>query len=263
MKFYQLIITIFVASFLSIITGSYHEEVAAERFETITNSIGMQFALIPEGNFVMGSPPDEPVRQHDERQHEINITKPFYMQTTEVSQRQWEMVMGDNPSRFKECGDDCPVEKVSWDDTQKFISKLNQMEGTNKYRLPTEAEWEYACRAGTATVFSFGNEVDKLGEYAWYWDNSVGKTKPVGKRQPNAWGLYDMHGNVWEWCQDWYGDYPSNSVADPKGPDNGRNRVLRGGSWGGNAWSLRSAFRSRHDHDLRYYDIGFRVARDF
>ena len=117
------------------------------------------------------------------------------------------------------------------------------MERTIKYRLPTEAEWEYACRASTPTVFSFGDEIDRIGEYAWYSDNSQNRTHPGGKKKPNAWGLYDMHGNVWEWCQDWYGDYPSNSVADPKGPDKGKYRVLRGGSWLNYAGDLRSANR--------------------
>ena len=174
--------------------------------------------------------------------------------------------MGDNnnPSKFKNCGDDCPVEQVSWLDTKKFISKLNQMEGTNKYRLPTEAEWEYACRAGTETEYFFGDEVAKLGEYGWYTNNSEGQTHPGGKKKPNAWDLYDMHGNVWEWVQDWYGDYHSNTVADPKGPDKGRSRVLRCGSWFDGAGSLRSARRYRHDPDNPSYSfIGFRVARDF
>jgi formylglycine-generating enzyme required for sulfatase activity len=193
--------------------------------------------------------------------HSVKITKPFYLQTTEVSQAQWKEVMGDNPSFFKDCGHDCPVEEVSWDDAQKFISKLNQMEGTNKYRLPTEAEWEYACRAGTKTTYSF-DEVDKLGEYAWYAANSGGQTHPVGTKKPNAWGLYDMHGNVWEWCQDWYGDYPSDSVVDPKGSDSGQYRVLRGGSWYYAAGRIRSAIRSGFNPDSPSISFGFRVARD-
>jgi formylglycine-generating enzyme required for sulfatase activity len=137
------------------------------------------------------------------------------------------------------------------------------MEGTIKYRLPSEAEWEYACRAGTTTEFSFGNEVDKLGEYVWYADNSGGTAKPVGKKKPNAWGLYDMHGNVREWCQDWYGDYPSNSDFDPRGLYKGEKRVLRGGSWLDDARHLRSANRGRSGTGFRNLDIGFRVARDF
>jgi formylglycine-generating enzyme required for sulfatase activity len=239
----------------------------------VINSIGMKFVLIPAGSFTMGSRLSSAgiarkyggkAEYYNDEQppHQVEITKPFYLQTTEVSQAQWKKVMGDNPSHFKDCGDDCPVERVSWDDAQKFIKKLNQMEGINKYRLPTEAEWEYACRAGTTTVFSFGNEVDKLGEYGWYGDNSGGKTKPVGKRRPNAWGLYDMHGNVYEWCQDWYGDYPTGPIPDPKGPAKGKGRVLRGGSWYSDAGFLRSASRSWDDPDFRYNYNGFRVARD-
>jgi len=233
--------------------------------KAIINSIGMKLVLIPAGSFTMGSQisPEEVARRYggeakyykdEQPPHDVEITKPFYLQTTEVSQGQWEKVMVNyNPSRFRDCGDDCPVDQVSWNEAQKFIKKLNQMEGINKYRLPTEAEWEYACRAGTSTVFSFGNKVDKLDEYAWYRDNSESQTQPVGKKKPNAWGLYDMHGNVWEWCQDWYGGYPSNSVVDPKRPDigdKGEDRVLRGGSWNGDARHLPSAVRGRNSPDM-------------
>ena len=202
----------------------------ASSLKEFTNTIGMEFVLIPAGSFTMGSHSNEPAEHKDEKPpHDVKITKPFYLQTTEVSQGQWEKVMGNNPSNFKDCGDDCPVEMVSWDDTQEFISKLNQMEGTNKYRLPTEAEWEYACRAETTTPFFTGECIST--DQANYNGKYPGKNCPkgeyrektvkVGSFQPNAWGLYDMHGNVWEWCQDWYGDYPSNSVVDPKGPDKG------------------------------------------
>jgi formylglycine-generating enzyme required for sulfatase activity len=257
--------------------------VAPKLFEsTSTNSIGMKFVLIPAGKFVMGSQlsPEEVVRRYggeakwykdEQPSHPVKITKPFYLQTTEVSQGQWEKVMGDNPSRFKDCGNDCPVEQVSWNDVQKFISKLNKMEGINKYRLPTEAEWEYACRAETTTPFFTGECIST--DQANYNGNNPGnncpkgqfreKTVKVGSFQPNAWGLYDMHGNVYEWVQDWYGDYPSNSVVDPKGPKKGEDRVLRGGSWYYNARNLRSANRLRDYPVFRYYNYGFRVARDF
>jgi len=171
--------------------------------------------------------------------------------------------MYNTPSDFKYCGDGCPVEQVSWNDAKKFIEKLNQMESTNQYRLPTEAEWEYACRAGTTTVFSFGNEVDKLSEYAWYKDNSESQTHPVGKKKPNAWGLYDMHGNVWEWCQDWFGAYLGGSVVDPKGPDKGPGRVLRSGCWRYPAYHIRSAERFAKEPNFRNQIVGFRVARDY
>ena len=186
----------------------------------------------------MGSPASEPGRDDDEKRHEVTLTKGFYLQTTEVTQGQWKRVLGSNPSNFKNCGDDCPVENVSWNDCREFIAELNRMEGGNKYRLPTEAEWEYACRAGSKGPFD--RDVDAE---AWYDGNSGGKTHRAGEKEPNAWGLYDMHGNVWEWCQDWLGDYPSGVVTDPTGPTSGSDRVLRGGGWGGSARYCRSADR--------------------
>jgi formylglycine-generating enzyme required for sulfatase activity len=193
----------------------------------------------------------------------------IYIQATEVTQGQWKRVMGDNPSNFKDCLE-CPVEQVSWDDAQEFIQKLNQMEGASHYRLPTEAEWEYACRAATTTPFFTGGCIS-TGQ-ANYNGNYPGencpkgtyrkKTVKAGSFPPNAWGLHDMHGNVWEWCQDWYGTYPSGPVVDPKGPDKGKQRVLRGGSWSGGARLLRSAFRNRVTPGYRGDLIGFRVARD-
>lgn len=227
-----------------------------------TNSIGLSFVLIPAGSFTMGSPAGEPDRDNDERQHPVTISKPFYLQITEVTQKQWTQVMESNPSRFRDCGDDCPVEWVSWDDAREFIRKLNQKEGGRKYRLPSEAEWEYACRAGSAGRFCFGDDAAKLGEYAWYEANSGRKTHPVGRNKPNAWGLYDMHGNVFEWCQDWYGAYPTSKVTDPTGPKAGETRVLRGGSWYYGAWFLRSANRADGRPDSRGNGIGFRVVKD-
>ena len=229
---------------------------------TFTSNIGMGFVLIPAGSFTMGSPTGESGREPDELQHPVTISKPFYLQTTEVTQKQWTQVMGSNPSYFKDCGDDCPVETVSWNDAQEFIKKLIQTESGAKYRLPTEAEWEYACRAGSKGRFYFGDVETKLGEYAWYQGNSGWKTHPVRKREPNAWGFYDMHGNVLEWCQDWYGDYTTSQVTDPTGPKAGQFRVLRGGSWNTGAGFERSAYRDRRRPDGRYYYLGFRIARD-
>jgi formylglycine-generating enzyme required for sulfatase activity len=226
------------------------------------NSTGMQFVLIPAGTFMMGSPLDEEGRYDREKQHQVTISRPLYLQTTPVTQGQWERVMGDNPSRFKECGKDCPVEQVSWDDIQEFMKKLNQMEKTDKYRLPTEAEWEYACRAGSKGRWCFGDDGAKLGEYAWYAANSGKKTHPVGQKKPNSWGLYDIHGNVFEWVQDWYGEYPAGPVTDPKGPPSGKKRVLRGGSWIYFAKDTRSALRDLDNPDFRMELIGFRIARD-
>jgi formylglycine-generating enzyme required for sulfatase activity len=245
----------------------------------------MEFAIIREGRFTMGShlSPEEVARRYggnaeyvknEHPTHPVEITKPFYLQTTEVSQAQWKRVMGYNPSYFKDCGDNCPVENVSWNDAQEFISELNKMESTNKYRLPTEAEWEYACRAGTTTPFFTGDCIST--DQANYDGNYSGENCPkgqyrdkivkVGSFQPNSWGLYDMHGNVWEWVEDdWHDNYkgaPTDGRAWIDSP-RGSRRVLRGGSWLFNARIVRSAFRGGSGPDLRRYVDGFRVARVF
>jgi len=222
-----------------------------------TNSVGMQFAAIPAGEFTMGSPASEAGRSNDETQHHVRISKPFLMATTMVTQGQWQKVMGNNPSNFK--GDDnLPVETVTWDDAVDFCKKLSEKEGL-KYRLPTEAEWEYACRAGTTTEYNTGDGEDALKEGGWYSGNSDQKTHPVGQKKPNAWGLYDMHGNVWQWCSDWYGDYPGADASDPQGVDNGSARVLRGGCWFNNPDCCRAAFRYWLHPDDRFIYNGFRV----
>ena len=182
----------------------------------------------------------------------------------EVTQAQYEQVMGVNPSEYK--GANNPVEMVSWEDAVEFCRRLSELPAEkaagNVYRLPTEAEWEYACRAGTTTKFSFGDDESDFGEYGWYRENSGRTTHPVGSKLPNAWGLYDMHGNVWEWCQDWYGDYPSGSVTDPSGATSSSFRVLRGGGWDYSADGCRSAFRGRDLPSCRDYGrLGFRVVR--
>jgi len=206
-----------------------------------------------------------------------------------VTQGLWKAVMGSNPSEFSNCGDDCPVEQVSWNDCQAFIGKLNGMVSGGNFRLPTEAEWEYACRAGSTTAIYTGpmrivgkNNSPELDPIAWYGGNSCvnyaggydcsgwrekqmscGRcgTHPVGRKQPNAWGLYDTIGNVWEWCEDWKGDYPSRSVTDPTGPSSGSRRVIRGGCWLNNARDCRSALRRSGAPDVRGHDLGFRLAR--
>jgi formylglycine-generating enzyme required for sulfatase activity len=232
--------------------------------KSFTNSIGMTFVYIPPGEFMMGSPENEPERYDDEKQHKVKLTKGFYMQTTEVTQGQWKAVTGNNPSYFKNCGDNCPVENVSWNDAQEFMKKLSQKE-KKEYRLPTETEWEYAARAGTTTAYFWGDRADcsKANYGNGYSDECKGKnpgeTMKVGSFTPNAYGLYDMHGNVWEWCQDWYGDYASGSVTDPIGPSSGSNRVKRGGSWYDFAQYCRSADRSRVSPGMRGSNLGFRL----
>ena len=207
---------------------------------------------------MMGSPSNEKDRDSDETQHRVTLSKGFYLQTTEVTQAQWKAVMGSsNPSHFK--GDDLPVEQVSWNDAQDFIQKLNAKEGTHVYRLPTEAEWEYACRAGTKTAYYWGSSMD--GDYCWYNSNSSSKTHPVAQKRSNDWGLYDMSGNVWEWCSDWRGSYPSGFVTGPQGPSSGPTWVLRGGSWTGFPWYCRSAACLRVDSDHAVNYGGFRIAR--
>jgi len=226
-----------------------------------SNSLGMAFVYIEPGTFTMGSPTNELDRSRDERQHRVTLTWGYYMQTTEVTQGQWKAVMGGNPSQFKNCGDDCPVEQVSWDDVQEFIRRLNQKDGTDKYRLPTEAQWEYACRAGSTSRFGFGDRESRIGNHAWYESNSRGKTHAAGQKQAHPWGLHDMHGNVWEWCQDRYGDYPTGSVTDPKGALKGGYRVYRGGSWSNDARNCRSASRDINSPGYRSSYLGFRLAR--
>ncbi len=238
----------------------------SEPEKEFTNSLGMKFVYIPPGTFMMGSPEDEPERSEDEILHKVTLTKGFYMQTTQVTQKQWKAVMGNNPSYFKNC-DECPVESVSWNDVQEFIKKLNGIEKKELYCLPTEAQWEYSCRAGTATPFFFGkclstDEANYDGNYPLKGcpkGKYREKTVPVGSFAPNAWGLYDMHGNVWEWCQDWYDTYPANAVTDPGGPSEGSSRVGRGGSWSHLARLCRSAYRYYDSPSGRIYYLGFRL----
>jgi formylglycine-generating enzyme required for sulfatase activity len=227
--------------------------------KTLTNSLGMEFILIEAGSFQMGSDGSDENGYKDETpQHMVAISKPFYLGKFEVTQSQWEAVMGENPSEFK--GNDNPVEKVSWDDAQAFISKLNEKEGTTAYRLPTEAEWEYAARAGTSTAYSFGDDPKELADYAWYGDNSRGATRPVGTKKPNPWGLYDVYGNVYEWVGDRYGGYAASSATDPKGSLMGSSRVIRGGSWDSDVGHCQSTRRGHNEQPFEYNTLGFRLA---
>ena len=190
------------------------------------------------------------------KQHEVTLTKPFCMGKHEVTQEQWEAVMGKNPSSTK--GAKLPVTNVSWEDCQEFIKKLNARTDGG-YRLPTEAEWEYVCRAGTTTAYSFGDKITPKD--ANYWDSKIDKPVAVGSYEPNAFGLYDMHGNVWEWCEDWRGEYPFAEETDPKGPANGEYRVLRGGSFHNNELCARSSLRNNDWSTNRASTYGFRLAR--
>jgi formylglycine-generating enzyme required for sulfatase activity len=213
----------------------------------------MQFVLIPAGEFQMGSNGGDV----DERPvHRVRISEPFYLGKYEVTQAQWKAVMGTNPSLFT-ANPNRPVEKVSWDDVQEFIKRLNKKEGWEVCRLPTEAQWEYAARAGT-TMERYENDVDAI---TWYAKNSEGQTHEVGQKRPNAWGLYDMLGNVWEWCYDGKREYTADAVVDPIGPrSSGADRVIRGGSWGNPALLVRAAFRHVALPGDRLDHLGFRCA---
>jgi formylglycine-generating enzyme required for sulfatase activity len=265
---------------------------SADRRKALISSIGLKLVRIEPGSFLMGTTkeqidqllrlfPDSKREWFDaeQPQHPVKITRPFFLGTHPVTQGQYKAIMGSTPSHFKG-SDDLPVENVSWLDAVSFCNKMSEKDkrtpfyringtdvadvGGNGYRLPTEAEWEYACRAGMAGLFPWGDDIGKQGEHVWFSDNSDSKTHPVGQKRPNAWGLYDMLGNVWEWCADWYDEkyYASSpSVAvDPPGPPKASSRVRRGGSWDYFAGDCRPAYRYRDAPENRDYDLGFRVA---
>lgn len=219
----------------------------------VKNGIGMELAAVPAGSFQMGAANGD---ANEQPVHQVTFAHGFYMGRYEVTQAQWQKVMGNNPSNFSSCGENCPVEQVSWDDAQEFIKKLNAQNDGYQYRLPSEAEWEYACRAGTT-----GDYAGDPNSMAWYTSNAEYKTHPVGQKQANAWGLYDMHGNVSEWVMDFeYNNYdgaPTDGSARTKGVSD--NRMERGGSWRLDDKHLRSAQRSDAASDYRWKDIGFRL----
>jgi formylglycine-generating enzyme required for sulfatase activity len=239
---------------------------AGDTGDLITNSIGMKLKLIPAGEFLMGSPADEKDRMTNETQHRVEITQPFYLGVTEVTQGQWFAVMQTKPWAgeyvVKE-GDLYAATYVSWDDANEYCLRLSENEGKT-YRLPTEAEWEHACRGGTTTAFSFGNDAGSLNDYAWFITNAgnIGEkyAHEVGTKKANPFGLHDMHGNVFEWCNDWSGGHDSSAVVDPQGPSTGSWRVNRGGGWGYSASGCRSAYRFESPPSYRHGYLGFRLA---
>jgi formylglycine-generating enzyme required for sulfatase activity len=243
-----------------------------------TNTIGMKFVRIEPGEFMMGSPDwDSDADAEEKPQHRVRISEAIYVGVYEVTQVQYQAVMGQNPSLFKG-SDDRPVEMVSWLEAVTCCNTLTEREGRkpyyliegtdvtiargNGYRLRTEAEWEYACRAGSTTLYPFADDAGALGDYAWDTANSGWKSQPVGQRRPNAWGLHDMLGNVWVWCADWYDEkyYASSPAADPPGAPKGSRRVLRGGSYGNAPEDCRPAIRRRGEPECGGSGIGFRVA---
>ncbi len=282
-------------SFNKFKTGENHYQVRfygrlwKENFETKLNIVSYprkywksleadfaDFVFLHPGTFLMGSPSDELGRNSDETQHQVTLTKGFYMQTTEVTQGQWKALMGNNPSYHKDCGENCPVENVSWNDVQEYIKRLNQVENKYRYWLPTEAEWEYAARSGgkaekypgfsdNSSLYQYANFCDKNCQYDWKdkdQDDGYKYIAPVKTYKLNGVGLYDMSGNVWEWCQDWYDNYPVSSVTDPAGPETGLFRGRRGGSWINLAANCRAGGRGKAFPGDRDNYLGFRLLRE-
>ena len=239
----------------------------------LPDNVKLEMVKIPAGSFTMGSSTGDILKIPQETPHRVTLTRDYWMGKYEVTQAQWKAVMGNNPSRFE--GDNRPVTRISWNDAKKFCNKLNKKYADKlpagcKFDLPTEAQWEYACRAGTTTALNNGTNLtsmtgtcSNLNEVGWYGKNRKSMMHPVGQKRPNNWGLYDMHGNVWEWCRDWYADYPNypnGRVTDPVGPSSGSSRVVRGGSCYDIAAICRSSFRLYWEPEFRSYNIGFRLA---
>jgi formylglycine-generating enzyme required for sulfatase activity len=221
---------------------------------------GLELIFVPSGLFIMGaSEGDKEAQEYEKPSHGVVISRNFFLSKYPVTQGLWEIFMGYNPSRFK--GAFRPVENVTFDEVQSFLEKINRAE-TRNFRLPTEAEWEYAARAGAVEPFHFGSDMDSLDKYAWFNLNSTGRTQTVGLKQPNKWGFYDMLGNVWEWVSDWFGDYPASSETNPVGPSEGENKVIRGGAWGSSPWLCRSSTRNAKNPGERSPLIGFRLASE-
>jgi len=258
-----------------------HKNTDALPKDIVVNSIGMELRYIHPGEFLMGSASNKEDGQlYESRQHLVKLTKAFYTGVTEVTQAQWIKIMKTRPWSGKEYvreGDSYPAVFVSWNDAAEFCRRLSEEEG-RRYRLPTEGEWEYACRAGTKTGFSFGDDKgddedddknddpNRLRNYAWFeknaWEEGEKYAHIVAEKKPNPWGLYDIHGNVWEWCSDWHGDYPTSPMTDPKGPSRGKYRILRGGSWRSTRGFCRSADRFWNKPEFWGPYYGFRIVMD-
>ena len=257
--------------------GQAQQSAATAAPATVTNSIGMRFVRIPAGSFMMGAvEQDRQAGPHEKPRHRVTISKPFYLAQFELTLAQWQAVMDRSPyvgPRSNPYYDlpgmaarinrpDHPA-TISWNESQEFIRLLNQKEGHQRYRLPTEAESEYAARAGTTTVYSFGDDASQLARHAWFGESfATGGTHPVGQKPANPWGLHDIHGNVWEWVQDWYAAdaYVRGEATDPAGPASGTRRVVRGGSWHSTGDGWRSSARRDYDSDYRGISIGLRLA---
>ena len=240
-------------------TPTEPERKAGERMLLAIHDVEYPFRWCPPGTFMMGSPESEQGRSRNERQHQVKLTRGFWLLETEVTQTMWESVMRSNPSIFK--GPKLPVEKVSWNNVQGYLQRLNDLRVSPpgyRFSLPTEAQWEYACRAGTTTAFHFGETLNV--NQANFLGSKIARTTEVGSYPANAWGLHDMHGNVWELCSDRHGTYPTESVTDPTGPSSGDFRMFRGGAWDFNAEDCRSASRDNDGPSLMYSVLGFRLA---
>ena len=252
-----------VAPFDARTAGELQQKTAAYLEKPVLKTIDLgddtqiELVLIPAGEFDMGSPPLEYSRANDEGPvRRVTISTPFYMGRHEITHAQWTAVMGYSLDSFKEL--EFPVDSIDWSNAMDFCRKLSE-KLSETFRLPTEAQWEHACRAGSSTPYSFPGNSSSLDQYAWFNSNSKHKTHPAGQKKPNAFGLYDMHGNVWEWCSDWYDDYPVDSTVDPTGPREGSSRILRGGSWFCTPGPCRSANRGWNTPEIRHDDVGFRI----
>ena len=250
--------TLILLSFFSFVMVVFAQpQKLALEIVDIGKGVSLELLIVPAGKFTMGSPISETGRTSNELEHEVTISKSFFLGKYEVTQAQWEAIMDDNPS--SEGGAKLPVTDVSYEDCQKFIKKLNE-KTSGGFRLPTEAEWEYACRAGTKTRYAVGERFGK--DQANFLDSKIGKPVFVGSYKSNAFGFHDMHGNVDEWCNDWYGPYAKEPILNPKGPPEGKYRVLRGGAFNFDASYQRSAIRNFIWPTDRDHNLGFRIARN-